>query len=147
MLLLSGHNLQATEVSCNLPTLRVLRTQSAAAGTYLFVWLKIGADTRSGTAICRITTPTGGVSFEFPLAARAATSGKFQGLSQSDVLYLIMPDRFANGDPANDQPMEAPDSSTAAGRAPIMVATCAAFAITCYISKNWASLPCGLRPC
>jgi len=107
MLLLSGHNLQATEVGCNLPTLRVSRTQSAAAGTYLFVWLKIGADTRSGTAICRITTPTGGVSFEFPLGARTSTSGKFQGLAQSDVLYLIMPDRFANGDPTNDQPIDA----------------------------------------
>jgi len=33
--------------------------------------------------------------------------GKFQGLSQEDVIYLIMPDRFANGDPTNDEPAEA----------------------------------------
>jgi neopullulanase len=110
MLLLSGHNLQATQVSCNLPTLRVTHTQAAAGGDYLFVWLKIGADTRSGTAICRIATGTGEVSFELPLAARRPTAGKFQGLSQSDVLYLIMPDRFANGDPTNDQPADAPGS-------------------------------------
>jgi neopullulanase len=109
MLLLSGRGLQATEVSCNLPTLRVTRTQSAAAGSYLFVWIKIGADTRSGTAICRVVTPTGTVPFELPLAARSSPLGKFQGLSQSDVLYLIMPDRFANGDPTNDQPGEAPN--------------------------------------
>jgi neopullulanase len=45
-----------------------------------------------------------------PLASRTATAGKFHGLSQSDVIYLIMPDRFANGDPTNDQPAGAPAS-------------------------------------
>jgi neopullulanase len=107
MLLLSGHDLEATHVSCNLPTLRVSRTQATAGGNYLFVWLKIGADTKSGTAVCRITVPKGTTSFELPLAARTPTLGKFQGLSQDDVMYLIMPDRFANGDPTNDEPTEA----------------------------------------
>jgi glycosidase len=110
MLLLSGHHLQATEVTCNLATVRIARTQSSAGGDYLFVWLKIGAETRSGTAVCRIATPTGNVSFELPLAQRASTLGKFQGLSQSDVIYLLMPDRFANGDPTNDSPPDAPGS-------------------------------------
>jgi neopullulanase len=110
MLLVSGHNLEATHVSCNLPTLQVSRTEATASGNYLFIWLKIGADTRSGTAVCRITTPKGITSFELPLAARTPTLGKFQGLSQDDVIYLIMPDRFANGDPTNDEPAEAPGS-------------------------------------
>ena len=110
MLLLSGQDLEATSVSCNLATLRVSRTQASAGGNYLFVWLKIGADTRPGTAVCRITAPKGMTSFELPLAARALTLGKFQGLSRDDVIYLIMPDRFANGDPTNDEPAEAPGS-------------------------------------
>jgi neopullulanase len=108
MLLLSGQDLEATNVSCNLPTLRVSRTQATAGGNYLFVWLKIGADTRQGTAVCRITAPKGTTSFELPLAARQPTIGKFQGISPDDVIYLIMPDRFANGDPTNDEPAEAP---------------------------------------
>jgi glycosidase len=107
MVLLSGRDLEATHVSCNLPTLRVSRTQATAGGNYLFVWLKIGADTKSGTAVCRITAPKGTASFELPLAARTPTLGKFQGLSQDDVLYLIVPDRFANGDPTNDESAEA----------------------------------------
>ncbi len=107
MLLLSGHDLEATQVTCNLPTLHVSRTQASGGGNYLFVWLKIGEGTKSGTAVCRITTPKGTASFELPLAARAPTLRKFQGLSQEDVIYLIMPDRFANGDPANDEPAEA----------------------------------------
>jgi glycosidase len=110
MLLLSGHDLEATHVSCNLPTLSVSRTQSSSSGNYLFVWLKIGSETKSGTAVCRITAPKGTTSFELPLAARTPTLGKFQGLSQDDVMYLIMPDRFANGDPANDEPADAPGS-------------------------------------
>src|SRR5438876_10242383 len=110
MLLLSGHDLEATHVACNLPTLRVSRTQATAGGNYLFVWLKIGTDTKSGTAICRISAPKGTTSFELPLAARSPTLGKFQGLSPDDVMYLIMPDRFANGDPTNDEPAEAPGS-------------------------------------
>ena len=110
MLLLSGQDLEATKVACNLPTLRVSRTQATAGGNYLFVWLKIAADTRPGTAVCRIAAPKGTASFELPLVARAPTIGKFQGLSRDDVIYLIMPDRFANGDPTNDEPARAPGS-------------------------------------
>ena len=107
MLLVSGHNLEATRVVCNLPSILVERTQATNHGDYLFVWVKIGPDTISSTAVCRVTTPTGTTSFELPLAARAAKLGKFQGLAPEDVIYLIMPDRFANGDPANDEPVEA----------------------------------------
>jgi glycosidase len=110
LVLVSGRDLEATHVSCNLATLTVARTQATAGGKYLFVWLKIGADTKTGTAVCRITAPKGTTSFELPLAARAATLGRFQGLSKDDVMYLIMPDRFANGDPTNDEPAEAPGS-------------------------------------
>ena len=110
MLLLSGQDLEATHVSCNLPTLGVSRTQATAGGRYLFVWLKIGADTKPGTVVCRIAAPRGKTSFELPLAARAPRLGRFQGLSADDVIYLIMPDRFANGDPTNDEPAESPGS-------------------------------------
>jgi glycosidase len=108
MVLLSGRYLEATHVVCNLQSVLVERTQATAGGDYLFVWLKIGDDTKPGTAVCHITTPTGTTSFELPLAARAMKLGKFQGLEQRDVIYLIMPDRFANGDPTNDEPAEAP---------------------------------------
>jgi glycosidase len=110
MLLLSGQDLEAINVSCNLPSLRVSRTQAGAGGNYLFVWLKIGQDIRPGTAVCRIIAPKGTSSFELRLAKRAPALGKFKGLSLDDVIYLIMPDRFANGDPTNDEPAEAPRS-------------------------------------
>src|SRR5260370_12758320 len=110
MVLLSGSDLEATGVRCNGAGLVVERTEGTGGGSYLFVWLKLGAELKSGTAVCRITTPLGTTSFELPLAGREQTIHKFQGLTPADVMYLIMPDRFANGDPANDEPAEAPGS-------------------------------------
>ena len=103
MVLLSGRHLEASGVVCNLPNLIVERTESTAGGNYLFVWLKFAAELKSGTAVCRITTPTGSTSFELALAAREQTIHRFQGITPEDVIYLIMPDRFANGDPTNDE--------------------------------------------
>ena len=110
MLLLYGHDLEATQVSCNIPEVTVLRTQATHGGDYLFVWLKFASNARSGTLVCRVITPMGNTSFEFPIAARAPTATRFHGLAADDVLYLIMPDRFANGDPTNDEPGEFPGS-------------------------------------
>jgi neopullulanase len=104
LLLLSGKNLQATHASCNLREVTVSRTQSTGDGDYLFVWLKFEPGLRSGTAICRITTAHGQTNFELPLAARAQILGRNQGLTLDDVIYQIVPDRFADGDPLNDQP-------------------------------------------
>jgi neopullulanase len=110
MILVSGHGLQATKVFCNLPDVVVLRTEATQGGEYLFVWLKFGPQLRSGTAVCRATTPTGEASFELPIAARLPTAQRFHGLNSDDVIYLIMPDRFSNGDPSNDEPAEFPGS-------------------------------------
>jgi glycosidase len=110
MLLLTGKNLQVTHANCNLADVIVSRTQSMADGQYLFVWLRLSPNLKSGTAICRVTTPKGQTSFELPLAARKQILARNQGLSLDDVIYLIMPDRFANGDPTNDEPKEFPGS-------------------------------------
>ena len=110
MLLLSGKNLHATHVGCNLRDVVVSRTQSSGNGDYLFVWLKLGPELRTGTAVCRLTTARGETTFELPIAARQQILGRNQGISLDDVIYLIMPDRFANGDPLNDEPAEFPGS-------------------------------------
>jgi neopullulanase len=110
VVLLSGKNLQATHASCNLPEVLVSRTQSTLGGDYLFIWLKLSPQLKSGTAVCRITTAKGQTTFEFPIAARKQILGRNQGLAPDDVIYLIMPDRFADGDPTNDEPAEFPGS-------------------------------------
>jgi glycosidase len=110
MVLVSGKNLQATHTQCNLQEVTVSRTQSSLNGNYLFVWLKFSPELKSGTAVCRIATSKGETAFEFPIAARKQILGRNQGISFDDVIYLIMPDRFADGDPTNDEPAEFPGS-------------------------------------
>jgi len=110
LVLLSGKNLQATHAACNLPEVLVRETQSSIGGDYLFVWLKLSPQLKSGTAVCRVTTARGEATFELPLAVRKQILGRNLGLSPEDVIYLIMPDRFADGDPTNDEPAEYPGS-------------------------------------
>src|SRR5215469_4822284 len=110
MVLLSGHGLEATHVACNLPEVAVRRTQATQGGDYLFVWLRLDAKLRSGTLVCHAATPQGEASFELPVEKREPTAQRFHGLTSDDVIYLIMPDRFANGNPANDEPPEFPGS-------------------------------------
>lgn len=110
MVLLSGHGLQATKVACNLPDVAVEHTEATQGGDYLFVWLKFGATLRFATIVCHLTTAAGEAHFELPMSRREPTAQRFRGLNSDDILYLIMPDRFANGDPANDEPAESPGS-------------------------------------
>src|SRR5260370_22070575 len=94
MVLVSGQHLEATGVSCNLPNLVVERTQATAGGSYLFVWLKLEPEIKSGTAGCRITTTAGATTFQLPVAGGSQNNHKFSRITPEDVMYLIMPDRF-----------------------------------------------------
>ncbi len=80
---------------------RVVRGDSP---NYLFITLDITPKAPPQTVPILFThRDSAGVAFtaEFPLLARN-TEPKAQGLTPRDVIYLIMPDRFANGDPSND---------------------------------------------
>ena len=52
----------------------------------------------------RVKTASGETRVTFPLLKRSSEEGRFQGITRDDVIYLIMPDRFADGDPGNNQP-------------------------------------------
>jgi glycosidase len=108
MLLVAGQNLEGSRVTCERTGLRILRSKTTSDGKYLFLWLAIASNAQPGTAVLRIETPVGHTSIDFPLARRASTQGKFQGFSSDDVIYLIMPDRFADGDPTNDRLPDSP---------------------------------------
>ena len=71
-------------------------------GTYLFVDVTINSP---GSHPLKLTTADGSATAPFEALAPLPREGRFQGFSQDDLIYLIMPDRFANGDPANDDPL------------------------------------------
>ena len=54
-----------------------------------------------------------GKSFEYQLKQREKSLGgtKYQGVNASDLIYLIIPDRFVNADPSNDQFVDLRDNA------------------------------------
>jgi len=79
----------------------ITKTQASDNGHWAFLWLRTkGA--RAQQLIIRATNSIGSAEARYPLSARKATRGLYQGFSSRDVLYLIMTDRFADGSTAND---------------------------------------------
>jgi glycosidase len=103
-LLLTGENLNGARVESATKGLTPLSAEASGNGHYLFVHLQISSDLASGTVPLHLITAAGSTTVSLPLQARSDSRGHFEGISRDDVIYLIMPDRFADGDPANDQP-------------------------------------------
>lgn len=109
MVLLTGGNLNAATVSTSTPGVRVTRTAPGRNSHYLFVWLRIDRTARPGNVRLSVTASHGDTSADLRLQRRnPASAGNsragFQGFSPDDVIYLIMPDRFADGDARNNFP-------------------------------------------
>ncbi len=96
---------------------RVTRTENP---NYLFIDLTIGEDARAGRFNIEFHRGTESVlRHEYPLDAREPDSAARRGFGPADVLYLVMPDRFANGSPGNDRVAgyrEGPDRADGDGR-------------------------------
>jgi neopullulanase len=104
MLLLTGDSLAGAQVEASARGVQVSRVENSTNGHYLFVWLKAKSSLRPGTITLRIKSASGSTTAQLPILARRDPHGHYQGISQDDAIYLIMPDRFADGDPSNDQP-------------------------------------------
>ncbi|MBQ3607682.1 MAG: cyclomaltodextrinase N-terminal domain-containing protein [Bacteroidales bacterium] len=68
---------------------------------YLFVYLDVAPESQPGTLNFQFKEGRKVTSRQFELRPRNAKAGAM-GFTPADVLYLIMPDRFANGNPDND---------------------------------------------
>jgi 1,4-alpha-glucan branching enzyme len=100
-MLVTGTHLVGASVRAALPTGPLRISQS---GTHLFFDLQIPAKTAPGHYPLTITTGSGTLKAPFAIVPPLAPAGRFQGFSSDDVLYLILPDRFANGDRSDDDP-------------------------------------------
>lgn len=105
-LLLTGENLQGARVQSSVADAQVVASQPSSNGHYLFVHLRLNSGLTAGNVDLQISTAQqkDSAHIQLPLLARRNPGGHYQGFSPDDVIYLIMPDRFADGDPANDHP-------------------------------------------
>ena len=75
---------------------------------YIFADIKIGARTpAAGYHFILITPDKDSIRFEYTLNSREKGSSQRASFGPQDVVYLLMPDRFANGDYSNDSVEEA----------------------------------------
>lgn len=101
-ILVRGRNLAGARFACGRLTCNNVKVN--AAGTYAFADVRVPAGTAPGSYPLTLSTPNGAARVAFSVSAPLARAGRFQGWTSDDVIYLIMPDRFANADPANDDP-------------------------------------------
>lgn len=104
LLLLTGENFSGTRVESATSGATVVDSQPSANGHYLFVHIQLSPQLKTGALNLRLAASGGSTSVQIPILSRTDSRGHFEGISRDDVIYLIMPDRFADGDPSNDQP-------------------------------------------
>ena len=107
MLLVYGEGLRSAKVTTSYPGVSISKVETQPNGRHLFVWVKVERTAHPGQVRFKVSGEKNS-EFTWTLAARESTQGRFQGISADDVLYLIMPDRFADGDTKNDNPAESP---------------------------------------
>jgi len=103
-LLIRGRNLTGSRVEVLGDGIKLGATRTNSKGTYIFADLTIGSNARPGLRTLRVTTAAGSTETAFEISAPLSRAGRFQGFSTDDVIYLIMPDRFCDGDPTNNDP-------------------------------------------
>ena len=103
-LLVRGRDLSGAQVQISDRDIQVGNVRSNSSGTYLFVDVTIQPGARPGSHPLKIITAGGAATAPFEVLEPLDSNGRFQGFSPDDVIYLIMPDRFADGDRANDDP-------------------------------------------
>jgi Glycosidases len=103
-LLIHGTEICNRQVSIQYPGVKVLKVNRACSPNYLFVTLDINSKiAKAGKFDIQLTQPgKQAITVNYELKNRRPDSEKRAGFTSADVIYLLMPDRFANGDPKND---------------------------------------------
>lgn len=98
-LLVYGKNISNSNVSVTAADVTLQSVDKVENPNYIFLNLNIGANAKPGIVKINFSLPKGKsqvISYE--LKERRLESSERKGFSSSDVIYLIFPDRFSNGD-------------------------------------------------
>lgn len=102
-------------------TLQVLRSEGLTSANYLFVTAVVPENTTIGSHAFTFRNSKGKrvAKASIDILERRPESAARKGFSSADFIYLIMPDRFRNGNPNNDAVkgmLESPNRSFQGGR-------------------------------
>lgn len=102
-LLLTGKNLVDATFSCPQKQLVIEKITASKNGHYAFVNVRIPETLPADKYSISVQNAGGQVEFSFPILKRDTLLDRHAGFSNQDVIYLITPDRFANGNQENDR--------------------------------------------
>jgi len=103
-LMIYGENITETQVFLEYKGVQLDSVISVKNPNYLFIDLNLDKDVKPGSFDIQFKLKgKTQYSYRYTLHQRKAGSGNREGFNNSDVMYLLMPDRFANGDPGNDE--------------------------------------------
>jgi len=102
-LMVHGENIAALSPEVDYPGVRLVRTITVENPNYLFIDFHISEDAAPGEMTIDFNSGSNSVlKYTYQLLPRETGSAEREGFTTSDVMYLITPDRFVNGNPAND---------------------------------------------
>ncbi len=97
-LMLYGKNIKQAEVTTDYPGATIERIVQLDSPNYLLVYLNL-----SGAQPGEMTLKVDGKKVKYQLKQREKAGAERHGFTNEDVLYMLMPDRFASGSSDNDQ--------------------------------------------
>jgi len=102
-LLVHGKNIAELDPQLEYAGVSLKQTIKVKNPNYLFLNLEIGENASPGTFSINFKKDNKTVdTYNYRLLSREQGSATRQGFESSDVMYLITPDRFVNGNPDND---------------------------------------------
>lgn len=102
-LLVKDANISAAAATINYPGVTLLKVEKGSSPNYLFLDVQIDSGAKPGKFDIVFTYKNNKKKkHSYELKARKKKSQDFIGFNSSDVIYLITPDRFANGNASND---------------------------------------------
>ncbi|RYE28175.1 MAG: alpha-amylase [Sphingobacteriaceae bacterium] len=102
-LLIHGKNIAARTVKLNYTGVNLIKVNKVENPNYLFLDLEIATSAKTGSfPIVFSVSGQPDVQFKYELKARNLSANRAQGVTSKDLIYLLMPDRFSNGDKSND---------------------------------------------
>ena len=101
-LMVYGKNISSCDVSVNYPGVNLSSIVKLESPNYLLVYLTLDKDVKAGNIELTFTQGNKKEIKYYELKTRAKKGAERIGFDSSDVLYMLMPDRFANGNAVND---------------------------------------------
>ncbi len=101
-LMVYGENLSNVDVKSTSKMFSVTSVEDAENSDYCFVNIKLDEEITPGEYKLEISNGASDASINFPILKRKSDENRYRGFDQQDVIYLITPDRFSDGDPGNN---------------------------------------------